>query len=944
MPVTKTLRATPIKNLGALSSLHAGIFVVTALIFGLLAYLGVALTRDETRIAAVWIPNAVLVALIMRQGQGRWPVMLIGALVGNFAANLAGGDALLRAAALSIANSIEVMIVLLLLQRMGCQRPDFSRNADIGRFVIAAVVAAACSGIAACLALRPGGLPETLAVWWSWARGDGLGLLLFVPAITIILDAFHYRHTLTLRKLGEAGLIVCFGTAVSVFTFWQTSYPFLFLDAPVVLLYALRLGTLGNAVAIINLAIVASVATSLGYGPINLVRGGMADKLMVLQVFLTSSFAIGLPFAALVHSLKEGRERYRILADNLVEANRMFDTLAQISPAGIFRCDPGGKCTYANAKSLEFGGLTSSDATGGDFARYVHHDDRDQLFELWTLQTQKGCGFETEFRICAPGMPERWIHSQVAPEQADDGKIVGFVVVQLDITARKKSEEELRTAKEAAESANRAKTSFLANMSHEIRTPMNGVLGFADLLLTTDLDEKQHHHVELIAESGRSMVTLIDDILDLSKIDADAMRIAAKPIDVRHTIDGAVRLMRAAAIAKGIDLNLTIDDDIPPTMAGDKLRVRQVISNLLGNAIKFTEHGSIEVKVGCHWQGDTKCIEILVADDGIGIAADRLEAVFEQFAQADAAVASDYGGTGLGLAISRRLARLMGGDLTVTSAAGKGSTFRFVLPFRETDPCEKQPKDAGLRLSEAPDRESAEGKILIVEDHPINQELISALVGNLGHAFDLAADGIEAAEMVEQAAKRVNYKLVLMDIQMPRCDGFAATRMIRQAGHSADDLPIVALTANAFADDIEKCLEAGMQDHLAKPIAADKLGACIVKWQRGERAPVVAGRGNVVERLRPEFDALKTQVNVAARAWLDAPDGGVDLQRLSTSLSTSLHQLAGVAALFGDGRIGTLSAQCERYLHDASTENSYRHADDTIIIMEPLTELIRATS
>ncbi len=925
------------KSLGALSSIHVGIFVVTALIFGLLAYFGVALTRDETRIAAVWIPNAVLVALIMRQGQGRWPMMLIGALTGNVSANLLGGDALLHAVALSIANSIEVMMVLLLLQRMGCQRPDFSRNTDIGRFVVAAVVAAACSGIAACVALRPGGLPEALSLWWSWARGDGLGLLLFVPAITIILDAFHHRHTLTLRKLGEAGLIVCFGTAVSVFTFWQTSYPFLFLDAPVVLLYALRLGTLGNAIAIINLAVVASVATSLGYGPINLVRGGMADKLMVLQVFLTSSFAVGLPFAALVHSLKEGRERYRRLADDLADANRMFDTLAQISPAGIFRCDPGGKCTYANAKSLKFGGLTIDDANGGDFARYVHPDDRDQLFELWATQTQKGRGFEAEFRICIPGKPDRWIHSQVSPEQDDEGRIVGFVGVQLDITARKKSEQELRTAKDAAESANPAKTSFLANMSHEIRTPMNGVLGFADLLLATDLNEKQRHHVELIAESGRSMVALIDDILDLSKIDADAMRIATTAMDVRHTIDGAVRLMRAAAFAKGIDLNLAICDNVPATMAGDKLRIRQVICNLLGNAIKFTERGSIEVTVGCQRQGDTKYIEILVADDGIGIAADRLEAVFEQFAQADAAVASDYGGTGLGLAISRRLARLMGGDLTVTSTMGEGSSFRFVLPFREADRAQPDPDQFGLRPSELSGRESSVGKILIVEDHPINQELICALVGNLGHAFDLAADGIEAAEMVQQAAGRGGYNLVLMDIQMPRCDGFAATRMIRQAGHSADEVPIVALTANAFDDDIEKCLEAGMQDHLAKPIDAAKLEASISKWQCGKRAPVAASTGDVVERLRPEFDALKARVNVAARAWLQARDVGKDLEHLSTSL----HQLAGVAAMFGDVRIGTLAAQCERYLRNASPEGLHRHPDQHV--PELLTELVHAT-
>ncbi|MGB3795562.1 MAG: MASE1 domain-containing protein, partial [Alteraurantiacibacter sp.] len=686
---------------------QAVLFCVTALAFGMLAYFGVALTRHESRVAAVWIPNAVLVALIIRRSEARWPVMLVGALVGNYLANLLGGDELLHAASLAIANLIEVMMVLVLLERLGCQRPNFARNQDIWRFVLAAVVAASCSGVAATLALRTDSFAEGFDTWWKWLRGDALGLLLFVPAITIILDALEHRHKLTARKFGEASLIVCFGTAVSIFTFWQSSYPFLFLDAPIVLLYALRLGTLGNAIAIINLAIVATVATSLGYGPINLVRGGMAEKLMVLQVFLTSSFAVGLPFAALVHSLQQSKERFRKIAEDLANANRIFDTLAQISPAGIFRADANGRCTYANPRSLSFVGITLEQATSGEFTRHMHSDDHQRIASRWSEEVAKGNGFEEEFRVCIPGEPERWIHTLISPERDESGMVNGFVGVQVDVTARRAIEEELRGAKETAESANRAKTSFLANMSHEIRTPMNGVLGFADLLLTTTLDDKQRQHVELIAESGQSMVSLIDDILDLSKIDADAMRIEAKPVDLRHAIAGAVRLMRAAALTKGIALNLTMSDDLPVVMAGDKLRIRQVISNLLGNAIKFTAEGCIDVTVDCRQQGGTRCIEILVADQGIGISNDRLEAVFEQFAQADAGIATNYGGTGLGLAISRRLARLMGGDITVSSTLGKGSVFRFALPFREAPKTDEPCKAVTARVSVQNDKSKA---------------------------------------------------------------------------------------------------------------------------------------------------------------------------------------------------------------------------------------------
>nr|WP_272914667.1 ATP-binding protein [Aurantiacibacter rhizosphaerae] len=928
-----------IPRLGAVSSIQLGIFCATALVFGVLAYFSVMLTRDETRIAAVWIPNAVLVALIIRQREGHWPAMLIGAVIGNFSANILGGDETLRAASLALANVIEVMVVLLLLTRLGCERPNFSRNTDIGLFALAAVGAASCSGLAASLVLNPAGLAGAFDFWWPWARGDALGLLLFVPAITIILDAFENRKALTKRAFIEACLIICFGTAVSVFTFWQTSYPFLFLDAPVVLLYALRLGTLGNAIAIINLAIVATVATSLGYGPINLVKGGMADKLMVLQVFLTSSFAVGLPFAALVQSLKERKTSYRLLAENLADANRTFDTVAQISPAGIFRCDLQGKCTYANAKSLKLSGMTLEEATQGKFARHVHPEDRDRLLEQWAAEVKTGRGYEVEFRICVPGEPVRWIHSQVAPEHDSEGKIIGYVGVQMDITARHHIEQELRDARDKAESADRAKTSFLANMSHEIRTPMNGVLGFADLLLTTSLDEKQRQHIELIAESGRSMVTLIDDILDLSKIDADAMRIASVPIDVRHTVDGAVRLMRATATAKGIDLNLSIAGDLPTTMAGDKLRIRQVISNLLGNAIKFTKEGAINVQVACHPQGDTKCIEILVKDDGIGIAEDRLEAIFGEFTQADGAVASNYGGTGLGLAISRRLARLMGGDITVTSRVGEGSTFRFVLPFRDVERSDPQTVERSPERPLASEPEASSGKILIVEDHPINQELISALVGNLGHDFDLAVDGLEAIEMVEKTAGQGVYKLVLMDIQMPRCDGVTATRKIREAGHSPQDLPIVALTANAFGDDVEKCLDAGMQAHLAKPINAGKLEACIGQWQREARRPAKSDGNSVVERMRPKFDELKEQVHAAATDWLAGAEGKEPA--CAQQLRIRLHQIAGVAALFGDEKIGTLASRSERYFTLNADTPAAQSADGEI--GDALRELVQLT-
>lgn len=894
---------------------HALLLVASAVGFGLLAYFSVSLTRDETRIAALWAPNAVMIALMIRLDGRYWLGMLVAALAGNIVANLTGGDSVLRAMGLSLANFIESVIVLLLLAKLRVTCPDFADLRHIARFVLTVVLSSTASGIVACLILPTDTATQALALWWNWTRADGLGLLLFVPAITIIIDAVEHRRALTRPQVIEAALIICGGTAVSIFTFWQTKYPFLFLDAPVVLVYAMRLGSLGNAVAIINLAIVATVATSLGHGPINLVQGGTSEKLMVLQVFLASSFAIGLPFAALLQTLKNSREGYRQAAEQLAEANRVFDTLASMSPAGIFRADVAGNCTFANARCLEFIGITMEQARNNQFSRYMHDEDRQRLLDRWQREVANGNGFEEEFRIVVPGRQERWLNTQVSTEKDAFGNVTGFIGVQVDVTRRKAAEQELRSAKDDAEEAMNAKANFLANMSHEIRTPMNGVLGFADLLLASELDERQRRHAELIVESGRSMVALIDDILDLSKIEADAMRISHASINLQRTLGHAVRLMRAAASKKGLELMLHYPDDVPRAMRGDKLRIGQIVNNLLGNAIKFSNAGTIDVVVTRSRMEDTDTIEIHVTDQGIGIAPDKLDLVFEQFAQANKEVASHFGGSGLGLAISRRLARLMGGDITVRSTPGAGSTFTLVLPFEASeeqidirfDPAEVIPPDAPSQ--------GQKGKVLIAEDNAINQELISELVSSLGYAFDLAENGREAVDLVLARSAQTPYQLVLMDMQMPQMDGISAARKIREAGYSAERLPIVALTANAFEDDVAACLGAGMQAHLAKPINSAALAAALAKWHpasaRLEKREQHAG-DSTIARYRGKFDTLKSETVSLARAWLDAHERGC--QQAGDDLANKLHQISGTAELFAEKQVGDLARQGEALL------------------------------
>lgn len=916
MQIEQELGAAPISGSSRRAATGALLFLLSAVGFGGLAYLGVALTRDESRIAAVWAPNAVLIALIIRQDVRNWPAILCAAFIGNITSNLLGGDELIRATGLSLANSIEIICLLLLLNHLKCRRPDFSKNGDIGMFAMAASASASISGLVACLVLNASNLAEALDTWWTWARADALGLLLFTPALTILLDAWETRQAITPKKFAESLLVVGCGSTVCILTFWQTSYPFLFLDAPVVLVYAWRLGTLGIAIAIINLAIIATVATSLGHGPINLVQGGTSEKLMVMQVFLASSFAVGLPFSALTQSLRQNEARYRQAATELADANRTFDTLARISPVGIFRCDIGGACTYANQTSLEFSGVSFEQATGGHFSQHIHEHDRGRVLGRWKRQVVRGRGFSDEVRISVPGEEDRWLQTLITPEKDEAGEVTGFMGIQVDITDRREGERELREARDRAEDASRAKTNFLANMSHEIRTPMNGVLGFADLLLASDLDERQRHHAALIAESGQSMVALIDDILDLSKVDADAMRISADRIDLRETLDGAIQLMRGAAIKKGLELSFQLSDDLPRYVTGDALRIRQIITNLLGNAVKFSETGVIKVSAELRALDSGRSIQICISDEGAGIAAERLETIFEQFAQENDAVASTFGGSGLGLAIARRLARLMGGDITVASIVDEGSTFTVELPFRAAHEATGQSVHSLPSLPSAQSEPERHDKILIVEDHPINQELISSLVGSFGIPFDLAANGAEAVDMVSMKGPDASYSLVLMDIQMPRLDGLSATKEIRDAGYTPEELPIIALTANAFPEDIEACRYAGMQDHLAKPVSSDKLKMMIEKWsistaeQQGKREEEFFR--SIVSRHRQKFEVLTSDTVALARDWLETDESCREAE--TDHFADKLHQLAGIGGLFARDDLGQAARAVERML------------------------------
>jgi PAS domain S-box-containing protein len=517
---------------------------------------------------------------------------------------------------------------------------------------------------------------------------------------------------------------------------------------------------------------------------------------------------------------------------------RYFD-LYDLAPIGYLTFGANGLILEANLAAATMLGVIRTYLLKKPMSQFIFPADQD---EYYRQRKQVIAGEELqswELRLLRADGSHFWAHIQATPAQGGE-----YWLTLVDISERKRAEDELRQAKAAAESATIAKSQFLTNMSHEIRTPMNGVIGMAQLLAMTELTTEQHEYVKALQLSGTHLVQLLSDILDLSKINSHKIILESRDFNLQTETVGTINCLALLAKEKGLQLEWLIEPDVSLHLKGDAGRLRQIITNLIGNAIKFTATGSVSLSISRDGEDDRQTtLRILVQDTGIGIAPENLETIFAPFTQADGSTTRKFGGTGLGLTISRQLAEMMGGNVGVESVVGEGATFWCTVTVEKQagsplptsprwveEPLVPSPSGGGLGRGSAP-------RLLLAEDDAINQFVTKIILEKCGYQVDVANHGREALDLLEKN----DYALVLMDCMMPVMNGFEATAVIRDRSSHVKNhvIPVIALTAYAFKEDRDKCAAAGMDDYLAKPFDINVLRAMLEKWVPGMSGDVV---------------------------------------------------------------------------------------------------------
>ena len=556
-------------------------------------------------------------------------------------------------------------------------------------------------------------------------------------------------------------------------------------------------------------------------------------------VFYTTIISISLSILFVIGGLFYFLSDYnrRIISEQKVtESESRIKKFLDVLPLGVFIFGRDRKAYYANSKSTEILGrdITEiADVSEIPNLLKIYKAGTDDPYPSGELPIMRALTGESltidDLEIINNGKrtPLRVNSKSVVDSH---GKIEYAISVFEDITEVKKAEQELIRAKQKAEESSILKEAFLANMSHEIRTPMNAIIGFTELLEKSNLELKEKEYVDIIKTSGENLLHIINDILDISKIEARMMTFESFPLSVKELLYSIKVMLSQKAEAKNLSLIFACEPEVPDTLIGDAKRLTQILINLVGNAIKFTESGKVEASAQLLSENEDKCvIQFSVRDTGIGIPADKLQKIFERFEQAESNTSHKYGGTGLGLSIARQLVEFQGGEMNVKSTLNAGTEFSFTLPFLKS---KNESTGVASAVKEFDINELSKFRILLAEDSAVSVKLITSIFKQYDIKVDVAENGVEAVEKI----KNGNYDLVLMDMEMPEMNGYEATTVIR--GKLNNPIPIIAMTAHAMAGEIEKCLNLGMNDYISKPINAKLLFEKIYNNIKGTRNEV----------------------------------------------------------------------------------------------------------
>ena len=497
--------------------------------------------------------------------------------------------------------------------------------------------------------------------------------------------------------------------------------------------------------------------------------------------------------------IAESEQRHRLLADRATDI--------------IITYGVDGLVTYVSPSIERVSGHLPQDVVGRPVTDLIHPEDVPGLvasFREFVKAPPEWSQRGVTYRGLVKGGGYLWFEARTSMIRDENGRVVEFQDLVRDVTETKRLEEALIEARDRAEAGARAKSEFLANMSHELRTPLTSVIGFSGLLQqSAALPETERRYADRISTASEALLGVINDILDYSKLEAGAVEMEARAFDPRALAQAAAAMVEGQCEVKGLTLAVVVDSALPAALTGDEGRLRQVMLNFLANAAKFTATGGVTLEAS--WTGER--LRVAVTDTGIGIAAEKIDTLFERFSQADNSTTRVYGGTGLGLSISRRLVEMMGGEIGADSRLGEGATFWFEVPLTPAEAMATEDRADARTVS-------AEGlRILMADDAAANRELVVAILGGLGVALETVEDGAQAVE----AARSGDYDLILMDVHMPVMDGLDATRAIRALDGEAGRVPIIALTANVQPEQVLRCREAGMDDHVGKPIQVAEL-------------------------------------------------------------------------------------------------------------------------